>query len=260
MSDSVPEERFHFNGLADLYDSSRPGYPPLLFDDLELLSRLPRDARILDVGCGTGKSTEGFARRGYRIVALDPGAKMLELCRKNLQGYRNATFELGSFETWDSGGAIFDLIMSGTAFHWVTAEGQKRVKDLLKPQGCIGIFWHTFLDGQEDIFKTMQEIYRVHFLESCAADLDVDLETFDRRREVEVMALTGFTSWRVIRYYTTLHLGAQEYIGLMKTWSTHRTAKESLYSAVAQAIDRQGGKIPKPVRTTLCFAERETSP
>jgi SAM-dependent methyltransferase len=259
MSDLVTDERSHFNGLADLYDRSRPGYPPLLFDDLELFSRLPPSARILDVGCGTGKSTEGFARRGYRIVALDLGAQMLDLCRKNLQHYRNVTFELGSFETWDSRGAIFDLIISGTAFHWVASESQQRVKDLLTPQGCIGIFWHTFLNGQEDIFQTIQQIYKVHFPESCATDLNMDLETFDRRREIEVMSLAGFASWRVIRYYTTLRLSAREYVGLMRTWSTHRTAKEPLYEEVAQAIEQNGGEILKPIRTTLCFAERETS-
>jgi len=105
----------------------------------------------------------------------------------------------------------------------------------------------------------MQEIYRVHFLESCAADLDVDLETFDRRREVEVMALTGFTSGG--SFDTTLR-----FIWVPRIHRAHEDLvdpQDCKGVAVQRSCagNRQAGwKIPKPVRTTLCFAERETSP
>lgn len=42
-----------------------------------LLAPLPSGARVLDVGCGTGWLAQRLARRGWRVVGLDPSAAML---------------------------------------------------------------------------------------------------------------------------------------------------------------------------------------
>src|SRR3954449_5475571 len=42
--------------------------------------------RILDAGCGTGKSSEPFVRRGYRVTGCDVSAAMLARARKRLGG------------------------------------------------------------------------------------------------------------------------------------------------------------------------------
>ena len=65
------EQRFVFDEIAELYDRARPGYPEALVDDVVALSGIAPGGRILEIGSGTGKATEAFARRGFRIVCLE---------------------------------------------------------------------------------------------------------------------------------------------------------------------------------------------
>ena len=58
------EQRFTFDQVAGLYDQARAGYPQALYDDLMVVANLAAGDAVLEVGCGTGKATEDFARRG----------------------------------------------------------------------------------------------------------------------------------------------------------------------------------------------------
>ena len=48
------------------------------------LARLPENARVLDLGCGSGRDLEAFAAAGCRVTGIDPSAAMLDLCRRRL--------------------------------------------------------------------------------------------------------------------------------------------------------------------------------
>jgi len=48
------------------------------------LAAFERGGRLLEVGCGTGTDALFFARRGHRVVALDPSAAMLEVAREKI--------------------------------------------------------------------------------------------------------------------------------------------------------------------------------
>ena len=61
---SAPERRTTFDQVPELYDRARPGYPPELFDDLELVAGLTPDSSVLEIGAGTGQATRSFADRG----------------------------------------------------------------------------------------------------------------------------------------------------------------------------------------------------
>jgi SAM-dependent methyltransferase len=48
----------------------------------KILEGLPRGAKILDLGCGTGRPiAEYLVRRGYRVVGVDQSKKMLEIAK-----------------------------------------------------------------------------------------------------------------------------------------------------------------------------------
>ena len=78
------EQRFVFDQIADAYKAARPDYPEALVEDVVSFAELkPRD-EILEIGCGAGQATKGFAKRGFPILAIDPGPKLLAGARESL--------------------------------------------------------------------------------------------------------------------------------------------------------------------------------
>lgn len=56
------EQRLHFNEIAEIYDTYRPDYPKIMFSDILSITKLRKGKRVLDIGCGTGKSSDYFVK------------------------------------------------------------------------------------------------------------------------------------------------------------------------------------------------------
>jgi ubiquinone/menaquinone biosynthesis C-methylase UbiE len=76
---------------ASNYDAHRPSFPPeavnKLLIHLGVANR--KNARIIDLACGTGKFTESLVSREeeFEVVGIEPHAGMREqLVKKNLRG------------------------------------------------------------------------------------------------------------------------------------------------------------------------------
>lgn len=110
-----------FDTVAARYHAARPDYPPELFDGLIELAGLYPGARLLEIGCGTGKATIPLADRGFRITALERGASLAEQARSNLAESPEAQVLDGSFEEWETD-QTFDLVYAATAWHWIDPE------------------------------------------------------------------------------------------------------------------------------------------
>src|SRR6478672_11406913 len=116
---SEREQRFVFNEVADLYEQARPGYPDAMFDGLVALAGLREGSRVLEVGCGTGKATLGLARRGCRMVCLEPGASLARVARDTLRTFPAVEVVSETFESWPLERDAFDLVFAAQAFHWL---------------------------------------------------------------------------------------------------------------------------------------------
>lgn len=53
-----------------------------LYNEVIQASRLKMGMKILDVGCGTGRDTRAFIKKGFRVVSIDAAKKMVEYCNK----------------------------------------------------------------------------------------------------------------------------------------------------------------------------------
>jgi 2-polyprenyl-3-methyl-5-hydroxy-6-metoxy-1,4-benzoquinol methylase len=62
-------------------------YRGLYFSNIhrQFVKYLPNriNAKVLDIGCGSGRDALSLARRGYLVTAVDPSIKMLDLARLN---------------------------------------------------------------------------------------------------------------------------------------------------------------------------------
>jgi SAM-dependent methyltransferase len=150
-----------FDAAADLYDSARPAYPDELFDDLIELTGLERGARLLEIGCASGKATRPLLERGFSVVCVEMGAQLAERARRNLAAYP-VKIDVASFESWEPEHEEFDLVYAATSWHWLDpAIRYRKTHRLLQPRGHLA-FWsarHAFPDGFDPFFTEIQEVY-----------------------------------------------------------------------------------------------------
>lgn len=79
--------------------------------------RLTNPARIIDLGCGPGNSTEELRRRwpGSTIVGLDNSAEMIGKAR---EAFPEGQWEVGDAAAWRAA-EPFDLVFSNAMLHWL---------------------------------------------------------------------------------------------------------------------------------------------
>src|SRR5436305_7380671 len=65
-----------FSGLADDYAAHRPVYPDEVIDFVVTRAGLGLSSLVVDVGAGTGISSRLFARRGLRVIGIEPNDEM----------------------------------------------------------------------------------------------------------------------------------------------------------------------------------------
>jgi ubiquinone/menaquinone biosynthesis C-methylase UbiE len=70
-------------------------------------------ARVLEIGCGDGRLTVGFAPIARSVLALDPRAEALAKARRNLPVSlaQRVRFEIGSILDLDCAPASFDVAL-----------------------------------------------------------------------------------------------------------------------------------------------------
>ncbi len=64
-----------FDSASDLYQQARPEYPEQLYEAMIAAAGLGADDRLLEIGCASGKATLPLARRGFRIICVEPGSR-----------------------------------------------------------------------------------------------------------------------------------------------------------------------------------------
>jgi SAM-dependent methyltransferase len=258
--------RTTFDEEASLYDEVRPGYPEELFDDVISLSGIPAGGSILEIGCGTGQATLPFARRGYRVLCVELGENLVAVASRNLEAYPLAEVHIGPFEEWRLQEAVFDLIVSATAFHWLDpGVAYPKVAGALRPRGSLALFWnmHVHTDAAGGFFEEAQRIYEREAPEIVSPD---DYkgpphpdEVPSRTPEIEGSGLFEVTATR--QYLWDETYDAAGYLRVLSTYSGHRSlgndARGRLFRGIADLIDQRfGGRIVKGYSTTLYVAHR----
>ena len=265
MTEERNRLRATFDQVAPLYDIARPTYPEELFDDVVSLSGVPKEGRILEIGCGTGQATMPLARRGYRILCVELGENLAAAARRNVAAYPQVEVLTGAFEDFPLPEGAFDLAVSATAFHWIDPKiAYPKTAQALTSEGAIALFWneHVQSDKSEGFFEAAQEIYRREAPEIFDDDEDYTGpphpdEIPDRTGEIEESGLFGEVKVRKYRWDAAYDAGS--YIRVLNTYSSHRdldsAARERLFQGIAELIDAEfGGCIIKGYLSVLYVA------
>jgi SAM-dependent methyltransferase len=150
-----------FTEDAELYDRARPGYPPVSIDELTEIAGLRPGCRVLEIGCGTGQITAPLAERGCRIVAVELGAELAAVARRNLGRFPSVEVVTAVFEDWALPPEPFDLVVSAIAFHWIDpAVRVGKAAEALRLGGALAtIATHHVAGGSAAFFVEAQDCY-----------------------------------------------------------------------------------------------------
>jgi SAM-dependent methyltransferase len=223
-----------------------------LVDDL--LASKP--ARVLDVGCGTGKVARLFRARGCEVVGVEPDARMAGVARAH-----GIDVEVATFEAWDPAHRMFDLVVSGQAWHWVDPSlGAQRAASVLVPGGTLAIFWNR---GRHDAptQAALNEVY-VRFAPGLAKEsVPPGKWPSDRSDDIAAIGAThSFAPCQLRTYGWAQWHSRDEWLDQLGTHSDHIVLepqqRAALLDAVGTAIDRLGGSITLHYETELISAQR----
>ncbi len=251
-----------FDGIAELYDLGRREPPDWLYDTIFSFSGLdPAQASILEIGCGTGKSTLPLARRGCHVVALEMGANLTRIARKHLVGFPRVQIVNERFEDY-AATEPFDLVLAITSWHWLdSAVRYARATAALKPGGMLAFSSseHVFPPGYDPFFEQIQNGYEAIGVGRLPWPLPPLEGIPDAREEIEQTGL--FDDVHVIRRLWTEEFTADEHVALMRTASDHRlmepTKREWLFAEMHRLIEaRPGGRVVKHNLTLLHVARK----
>ncbi len=113
-------------------------------------------ARVFDLGCGPGNSTELLAARYPQaaIVGVDNSPAMIAAARERLPGCR---FDLADAATWQPDGPA-DLLFANASLHWVPDHATllPRLLRALAPGGMLAVQMPDNLD--EPSHRLMREV------------------------------------------------------------------------------------------------------
>lgn len=258
------ELRTTFDQDAFLYAKVRPGYPAALFEDIIEFSKISNDGRILEIGCGTAQATLPFAVRGYTIHCIELGANLAAVAKQRLSNYSKVQITVGNFEEYPLAENSFDLVISGTAFHWIDPDiGYRKVAKVLGPAGTLALFWNKPVQTQVSakMVRSLQTVYeRVvpDMAKRFPGLVHPDAMPTPVKDDIDRSQLFGEVT--VLKYRWEAEYSAKTYVELLNTYSDHialeKEIRVALFNSIENLIETQfGGTIVKEHLAILYLAQ-----
>jgi SAM-dependent methyltransferase len=158
-----------FNEIAFEYDRNRPAYPDALVDQACDAAGIGDGDRVLEIGCGTGQLTRSLLARGLRVIALEPGARLIGVAEKNLKDAGDVEFLHARLEDTQLPREGYAAVFSASAIHWVDPDlSWRRIADGLTPKGTLALIQYFGLQEQRSVDDQQALLAALH---RCAEEV-----------------------------------------------------------------------------------------
>ena len=168
------------------------------------------DARLLDLGCGTGLELEFFFRLvpTARVTGIDLAPGMLEALKKKFPRQALTTV-LGSYFDVPLGEEVFDAAVSVESLHHFKREEKvplyKKLRKALKPGGFF-ILTDYFALSDEEERRHFRELRRLKREQGIPEGELVHFDTpLTAAHEIEALLEAGFSSACVLKSWGATH-------------------------------------------------------
>lgn len=151
--------------FADAYERTATRITgPISFAALQLLGTLARDARLLDIGAGSGAFSVPAAHAGFAVTAIDIAPGLAELLSERLRPFPRARALVMDGQALDFADRTFDAVVSivGVSIFQDWRQGLAEQVRVLRPGGtAVLATWRTLPGGGP--FVIMAEALRATF-------------------------------------------------------------------------------------------------
>jgi ubiquinone/menaquinone biosynthesis C-methylase UbiE len=141
-----PKKRF--SDRVEHYIKYRPHYPTACIAYLKEHHGFHEQKVVVDIGSGTGISTELFLRNGNKVFGVEPNKAMREAGERMLAQYKQFVSVEGTAEATTLPKCMTDVVVAGQAFHWFDRVKAKREFQRIANEGAIAVvMWNDRTDA-----------------------------------------------------------------------------------------------------------------
>ncbi|HEY7761142.1 MAG TPA: class I SAM-dependent methyltransferase [Burkholderiales bacterium] len=153
-----------FGATALDYARHRAGFPDSLFDRLSRFGIGKAGQAVVDLGTGTGTLARGFARRGCRVMGIDPAEALLKQARR-LDAAEGLSIEYRTGRAEDTGlpGGSVEVVSAGQCWHWFDRpRAAREVARILRPEGAIVIAHFDWIPLADNVVRATESLIELH--------------------------------------------------------------------------------------------------
>jgi len=213
---------FESESIAEMYGKYRPGPPQAITDkimDYLKEEMEPPYRQCLDVGCGSGQSTQIFAPFFSRVIGQDVSHQQVKVATtKNT--HQHVEYRVGAAEHLQADDQSCELVCAGSAAHWFDlpqffAEAER----VLVPRGAICLFGYGIpwpvVGGHEEQLQDL--VYQVR--EKLERYWDPRVQIADERYSAIVLPFDVAKHQRDESIYHDREGTLSDVAGYIKSWS-----------------------------------------
>ncbi len=236
-----------FGNEAANYTKYRRPYPDELYSLLFSLAKTKSgtaSGKILDIACGTGKSTESLAKDGFEVFGCDHDELMIEEAKKQaIEKDLPIQYSVADAEKLPFEDESFDIVIVGTAFHFFANEQTlQEIKRVLKKGGLCFVFWTLTTKEMPEEDEIPSSIYRSYGWIKIPSELR-DLSQIEKL--FRVAQLQGVDTAHIPFTY---NITVEERVGLQTTSGSYELFsdedKKKFLAEVSDALTKKLGNRP----------------
>ncbi|MDE7293468.1 MAG: methyltransferase domain-containing protein [Oscillospiraceae bacterium] len=192
MMSSKQNNADRFLGFGEVYENARPKVPKYLVEIIcRYLGKAPE--LVVDMGCGTGLSTEVWQEVCGRVIGIEPSDDMRNIAEK--KSTEKMSFIKAFSDDTGLESDCADVVVCSQSFHWMEpAATLKEVDRILKKGGIFATVdcdWPPVAKWEAE--SAYMKLYgRVLEIESQVPDIKDTFTRYPKDKHLENMAKSGY--------------------------------------------------------------------
>ena len=215
----VTRSGYDWDGFAAVYDAFRPSPPDALLDLLARYAGSERARLVVDLGCGTGLSTRGWAARADAVTGVELNSAMADQARAATKAANVRFVDASASDTGLPAGEA-DVVTCAQSFHWMEPEPVlAEVARLLRPGGVFAAYDY---DVPPTVHPEVDDAFAAHAQARSAArarlGLPAGAATWPKTEHVDRIRASGhFRFAREVVCHGAGELDARGLVGLAES-------------------------------------------